>query len=198
MIYTTRSGSVSHPRTGKVMQPKGLGSPVAPIAANEDPRQKLVDWMSDPKNPFFARALVNRYWAHFFNRGIVEPLDDIALTNPPSNPELLDALADDFVKSGYDLKHLIRTICLSRVYGLSSVPNATNAKDKQNFGAIIRGARAPRFCSTRSRKSRCRRRIFPAFPPGLARSTYPTRRSARRFSMPSAVPNATPLANASA
>ena len=133
VIFTTRAGAVSHPRTGQVMQAKGLGSPVAVIAANEDPRQKLVDWMTEPKNPFFARALVNRYWAHFFNRGIVEPLDDIRLTNPPSNPELLDALADDFVKSKFDLKHLIRTICLSRVYGLSSVPNATNAKDKQNF-----------------------------------------------------------------
>lgn len=133
VIFTTRSGSVSHPRTGQVMQPKGLGSPATPIASNEDPRQKLVDWMTDPKNPFFARALVNRYWAHFFNRGIVEPLDDMRLTNPPSNPELLDALADDFVKSGFDLKHLIRTICVSRVYGLSSVPNPSNAKDRQNF-----------------------------------------------------------------
>ena len=104
-----------------------------PVPPGDDPRQKLVDWMADPKNPFFARAVANRYWAHFFGRGIVEPLDDMRLTNPPSNPELLDALADDFVKSGYDLKHLIRTICTSRTYGLSSVPNEYNAKDKQSF-----------------------------------------------------------------
>ena len=103
------------------------------VAAGDDPRQKLVDWMADAKNPFFAQALVNRYWAHFFGRGIVEPLDDMRLTNPPSNPELLDALAEQFVKSGYDLKGLIREICNSRVYGLSSLPNETNAKDKQSF-----------------------------------------------------------------
>ena len=86
------------------MAPKGLGASVVQVAAGEDPRQKLVDWMADAKNPFFARALVNRYWAHFFGRGIVEPPDDMRLTNPPSNPELLDGLADQFVKSGYDLK----------------------------------------------------------------------------------------------
>ena len=76
---------------------------------------------------------MNRYWAHFFGRGIVEPPDDMRLTNPPSNPELLDGLADQFVKSGYDLRALIRTICTSRVYGLSSSPNETNAQDKQSF-----------------------------------------------------------------
>ena len=115
------------------MAPKGLGASVVQVAAGDDPRQKLVDWMADAKNPFFARALVNRYWAHFFGRGIVEPLDDMRLTNPPSNPELLDGLADQFVKSGYDLKGLVRTICTSRVYGLSSLPNEYNAKDKQSF-----------------------------------------------------------------
>src|SRR5437870_13799443 len=105
------------------MDPKGRGRTVFPVSARQDPRQKLVDWMADPHNPFFARAVANRYWAHFFGRGIVEPMDDMRLTNPPSNPELIDALAGDFVKSGYDLKHLIRTICNSRVYGLSSIPN---------------------------------------------------------------------------
>jgi hypothetical protein len=133
VIYTARSGSVTHPKTGETMAPKGLGSVVIPVSAQQDPRQKLVDWMSDPKNPFFARALVNRYWAHFFGRGIVEPMDDMRLTNPPSNPELLDGLADSFARSGYDLKALVRTICTSRVYGLSSLPNEYNAKDKQSF-----------------------------------------------------------------
>ena len=94
MIYTARAGAVTHPKTGETMAPKGLGGTVIPVSAQQDPRQKLVDWMADPKNPFFARALVNRYWAHFFGRGIVEPMDDMRLTNPPSNPELLDGLAD--------------------------------------------------------------------------------------------------------
>lgn len=133
VIYTTRSGTVTHPKTGEVMAPKGLGSKVVTVSAQQDPRQKLVDWMADPANPFFARAVVNRYWAHFFGRGIVEPMDDMRLTNPPSNPELLDGLAESFVKSGYDLKALVRAICTSRVYGLSSLPNEYNAKDKQSF-----------------------------------------------------------------
>jgi hypothetical protein len=133
VIYTLREGTVAHPKTGETMAPKGLGSAVVPVAAGEDPRQKLVDWMADVQNPFFARALVNRYWAHFFGRGIVEPLDDMRLTNPPSNPKLLDGLAESFKKSGYDLKVLVRTICTSRVYGLSSAPNDSNAKDRQSF-----------------------------------------------------------------
>jgi len=133
VIYTARTGSVAHPKTGQVMAPKGLGGAVIQVATRTDPRQKLVDWMADPKNPFFAKALVNRYWAHFFGRGIAEPLDDLRETNPPSNPELLDALADDFIKSGYDLKHLIRTILTSKVYGLSSIPNEYNSRDKQSF-----------------------------------------------------------------
>src|SRR5262249_32814019 len=133
IIFTTRTGTVTHPKTGEAMAPRGLGGEVKLISAEEDPRQKLVDWMTDPKNPFFARALANRWWAPFMGRGILEPLDDMRLTNPPSNPELLDSLADSFVKSGYDLKALVRTICTSRVYGLSSIPNEFNAKDKQSF-----------------------------------------------------------------
>jgi len=133
VIYTLRSGTVAHPKTGETMAPKGLGGSVVPVAAGEDPRQKLVDWMADSKNPFFAKALVNRYWAHFFGRGIVEPLDDMRLTNPPSNPELLEGLSQSFLNSGYDLKGLVRTICTSRVYGLSSAPTESNAKDRQSF-----------------------------------------------------------------
>jgi hypothetical protein len=133
VIFAAREGQVTQPRTGQTMVPKGLGGSVIAVAANEDPRQKLVDWMADPANPFFAGALVNRYWAHFFGRGIVEPMDDMRLTNPPSNPELLGALAGQFARSGYNLKALVRTICTSRVYGLSSLPSATNSNDKQSF-----------------------------------------------------------------
>ena len=89
--------------------------------------------MSKKDNPFFARTLVNRYWKHFFNRGIVEPEDDMRETNPPSNPELLDALARRFTESGYDLKALIRDITQSRTYQLSAIPNNYNKSDRQNF-----------------------------------------------------------------
>src|SRR5439155_4180821 len=95
--------------------------------------QKLADWMVDLKNPFFGRALVNRYWAHFFGRGIVEPLDDMRVTNPPSNAELLDALARDFTEHHYSLKQVVRSICNSRTYQLSSTPNEFNKHDKQTY-----------------------------------------------------------------
>jgi hypothetical protein len=133
VIYSSRTGTVTHPKSGKAMQARGLGDPVATMTSTDDPRRKLSDWLSNPANPYFARALVNRYWAHFFGRGIVEPLDDMRVTNPPTNPELLDAVSDAFVKSGYDLKGLVRMIAKSQIYGLSSIPNETNATDKQSF-----------------------------------------------------------------
>lgn len=125
--------TASNPRTGKALKPTGLGTPAYDIAADSDPRVKLADWMSDPRNPFFAKSLVNRYWKHFFSRGIVEPEDDMRETNPPANPELLNALSEHFVQSGFNLKELVRTICRSRTYQLSALPNEYNASDKQNF-----------------------------------------------------------------
>lgn len=125
--------TASNPRTGKALKPTGLGTPAYEIAADSDPRIKLADWMSDPKNPFFAKSLVNRYWKHFFSRGIVEPEDDMRETNPPANPELLNALSQHFIQSGFDMKELIRTICRSKTYQLSALPNEHNASDKQNF-----------------------------------------------------------------
>src|SRR5439155_17652899 len=93
VIKTRSSGSVTNKRTQQPAIMKPLDGEPVKVGAEEDPREKLVDWMVEPKNPFFAKAVVNRYWAHFFGRGIVDPLDDMRLTNPPSNPELLDALA---------------------------------------------------------------------------------------------------------
>ncbi|GIS58186.1 MAG: hypothetical protein CM1200mP2_04110 [Planctomycetaceae bacterium] len=89
--------------------------------------------MARKDNPFFAHALVNRYWKHFFDRGIVEPEDDMRATNPPSNPELLNGLAQHFIASKFDIKGLVRLICRSNTYQLSSLPNDYNLKDKQNF-----------------------------------------------------------------
>ncbi|MDP7020151.1 MAG: DUF1549 and DUF1553 domain-containing protein [Pirellulaceae bacterium] len=123
----------TNPKTKQAVRPTGLGSPALEIAPDDDPRQHLADWLSDPANPFFARALVNRYWKHFFGRGLVDPEDDMRVTNPATNPELLDRLASDFIESGFDLRHLCRTICNSNVYQLSSEPNEWNRDDKQNF-----------------------------------------------------------------
>ena len=115
------------------MKPAGLGAPVLDLSVDDDARLALADWLTSKDNRFFARSLVNRYWKHFFNRGIVDPEDDMRETNPPTNPELLDALAQHFVDSGYDLKDLVRTIARSQAYQLSAVPNQHNAVDKQNF-----------------------------------------------------------------
>jgi hypothetical protein len=132
-IYNRGTGSVTNSRTKEpaVMRPLD-GAPVK-LTNGEDPRQILVDWMVDAKNPFFARAIANRYWAHFFSKGIVDPVDDMRVTNPPSNPELLDALAKELVDHKYSLKHLIKVICKSRTYQLSAAPNEFNKQDKKAF-----------------------------------------------------------------
>lgn len=125
-----------NPRTEQNVPPTGLGSEPLDVPAWQDARHQLVDWMTAADNPFFAKALVNRYWKHFLGRGIVDPEDDLRVTNPPSNPELLDALAQDLVTNGYDLKALIRNICRSSTYQLSSTPTQWNVADKQNFSSF--------------------------------------------------------------
>lgn len=120
-------------KTMEPVKPAALGDAVAEIAPDEDPRLRLADWMSSKTNPFFAKALVNRYWKHFFKRGLIEPEDDIRDTNPPTNPELLDALAKHFIESGFDLKEVVRTITQSSTYQLSAMPNEHNGVDRQNF-----------------------------------------------------------------
>ncbi|MBM3982646.1 MAG: DUF1553 domain-containing protein [Planctomycetes bacterium] len=121
------------PLTGRTPEPKFLDGPAPKFSADDDPRHALVDWMAKPQNPFFAKALVNRLWGHFFARGIVSEADDLRETNPPSNPELLDWLAADFTKNNYDVKRTIRTLLTSRVYQLSSEPTEFNKNDRQNF-----------------------------------------------------------------
>jgi hypothetical protein len=121
------------PTTGKTPEPKFLDGPLGKFTPDEDPRHALVDWMAKPGNPFFARALVNRMWGHFLGRGIVSEADDLRETNPPSNPELLEWLADDFTKHKYDVKHVIRTILNSKGYQLSAEPTEFNKHDRQNF-----------------------------------------------------------------
>jgi hypothetical protein len=122
-----------NPLTGKVPEPKYLDGVQPKFTPEEDPRHALVDWMARPDNPFFARTLVNRMWGHFLGRGLCHEVDDMRETNPPSNPELLDALAQDFVKHHFDVKHIIRTILNSKVYQLSSEPTPDNQNDQQNY-----------------------------------------------------------------
>jgi hypothetical protein len=142
VIFDRKDGEVKHPVTGAVMPPKFLGGEV-PEIKNETRREVLARWLTSPQNPYFARNIANIVWAHFLGRGIIEPVDDVRISNPPSNPELLDALAARLVDYQYDLKKLVRDICTSRTYQLETRPNDTNATDERNFAkASIRRIRA--------------------------------------------------------
>jgi len=130
-VVVRTSGEVNHPKTGKPMPPTPLEA--QPVAEALDRRLPLAAWLTSPENYYFSRAVVNRYVAYLLGRGLVVPVDDLRSTNPASNPELLDALAADFVSHGFDLKHLIRTIMSSRLYQLSSQPTAENANDDRFY-----------------------------------------------------------------
>jgi hypothetical protein len=132
-LYASGDAVTKHPRTGAVIQPHALGVPAPAQAPAADRRQVLADWLTTPQNPWFARNLANRTWAHFFGRGLIDPVDDVRDTNPPSNPELLDALARHVVDTHFDLKQLVRTITGSRTYQLASKPNTTNIRDASSF-----------------------------------------------------------------
>ncbi len=134
LIFHKRGiATAANMKTGVPLKPGALGDAIPEITADEDPRLKLADWMGGKSNPFFAKSLVNRYWKHFFVRGLIEPEDDIRDTNPPTNPALLDALEKHFVASGFDLKELVRVLTQSRAYQLSEAPNQHNHVDRQNY-----------------------------------------------------------------
>ncbi len=122
-------GEVEHPKTGRAVVPKPLGSEATRTDRTRSRRTELADWLGAPDNPLFARSLVNRIWKHLLGRGLVEPVDDLRLTNPASNPALLDALAAHFVASGFDLRDLVRTITQSRTYQLASQTVPGNEQD---------------------------------------------------------------------
>ncbi len=126
------TGDVKHPVTGKIVPPHGLGAESVDVPRYGDPRSKLVDWMAEPDNPYFARAFVNRLWAHFFGRGLVEPLDDMRVTNPASIEPLLEELAQEFIRSKFDRRHIVELICNSTTYQLSSLPNDDNLDETTN------------------------------------------------------------------
>jgi uncharacterized protein DUF1549/uncharacterized protein DUF1553 len=143
IIYDRGDGEVKHLVTGKNMKPKFLGGAEPEIPKGESRREVLAKWLASPENPYFARNLANILWAHFMGKGIIDPVDDVRVSNPPSNPELLDKLAAKFTEYGYDFRRLVRDICTSRTYQLSTRPNDTNAQDERNFAkAAIRRVRA--------------------------------------------------------
>jgi hypothetical protein len=130
VIFLRPGGEQNHPRTGRVVPPHPLDGPT--MDDPTDRRRRLADWLTTPDNPFFARNFANRLWAYTMGRGLVEPVDDMRATNPPSNPELLDALAADFAAHKFDLKHFLRTVFTSRAYQRSAAVSQGNAADAAN------------------------------------------------------------------
>jgi WD40 repeat protein len=137
-FFFTPGGGVRHPVSGALMPPRAPEGPELKLADTVDPRVALADWLTDPSNPFFARAAVNRVWGALFGRGLVEPVDDFRISNPCVNPALLAAVAEDFARQGYNLKRLLATLMESRLYQLSTTPNDSNLADTRNFSRAYR------------------------------------------------------------
>jgi len=138
IVFTNyNGGETEHPLLHKVMTPTVPYGTPADVEKARFRQEAFANWLTSKDNPLFARSYANRVWSYFFGRGIIDPVDDIRASNPPVNPELLDALTDDFVKSGFNVRHLMRTIVLSNTYQRSFAPNKWNEDDKVNFSHAI-------------------------------------------------------------
>lgn len=130
-------GEVKHLKTELPVEPKVPFGNAREAKRDDDRRDPFVDWLTTKDNPLFAKSMANRVWSYFFGKGIIDPVDDIRGGNPPSNPALLDALTAEFIKSNFDMRALMRTICQSRTYQLSIIPNKWNEDDTINFSHAI-------------------------------------------------------------
>ncbi|MHB8523365.1 MAG: DUF1549 and DUF1553 domain-containing protein [Limisphaerales bacterium] len=138
IVYLSyKGGEVKHPKTNKDVAPEVPYGATKDTSADGDRRAGFVNWLTSKDNPLFAKSMANRVWSYFYSRGIIDPVDDIRASNPPSNPELLDALTEDFVQSGFDLRHLMRAICTSHTYQLSIRKNKWNDDDTVNFSRAL-------------------------------------------------------------
>ena len=165
IVFDAKGGEVTHPVGGRVMAPKFLGG-ATPDCGTRDRRAVVADWLTAPDNPWFAKNLVNIVWAHFFGNGIVQPVDDGRVSNPPANPELQDELARRFVGYHYDFKKLVRDLCLSQAYQRTSRTNPTNELDHRNFShAEVRRVRAEVLLDVLSQVTETPNK-FPGLPKG--------------------------------
>jgi hypothetical protein len=165
IVFNSKGGEVANPVTRQVMKPKFLGG-TAPDLKGEDRRVALARWLASPDNPYFATNLANRVWQHFFGVGIIDEADDVRISNPASNPELLAELGKRFTSYRYDFKKLVRDICTSRTYQLATTTNDTNAGDTRNFArSYLRRIKAETFldciCQVTETKNK-----FPGLPNG--------------------------------
>ena len=131
--YINNNKEVMHPKTQAPLRARFLGGSTVEARPDEDIREKLADWLTSPNNPWFSKAIANRVWKHYLARGIVEPVDDFRVTNPPTNEALLNALGDYLAREKYDLRKLMKAILSSQTYQLSSSPNSTNESDDLNY-----------------------------------------------------------------
>ncbi|MFL5242213.1 MAG: DUF1549 and DUF1553 domain-containing protein [Gemmataceae bacterium] len=165
VVFNSGGGEVAHPIGGRVMKPKFLGG-VEPDCAGKDRREVLAKWLASADNPYFATNLANMVWAHFFGMGIIHEVDDVRVSNPASNPELLAELGKKFTEYRYDFKKLVRDICTSRTYQLATQPNESNAGDTRNFArANVRRIRAETFLDCISEVTETKNK-FPGLPLG--------------------------------
>jgi hypothetical protein len=175
VIFVGRKSSLTNPRTGKPAQPRFLGNTpnghAAPHDASEDPLQAVAQWLTSPTNAAFARVQVNRIWFHLMGRGLVNPPDDYRATNPASHPALLDLLATDFVKHGYDLRYMIRLIMNSATYQVSS--EANDEDDDINYShAVVRRLGAEQMLDCQSQVTGVPLR-FAGYPAGMRAAQLP-------------------------
>jgi hypothetical protein len=165
IVFNSGGGEVQHPVGGAVMPPKFLGGP-QPDVKGKDRREILAQWLASPANPYFATSVANRVWDHFFGIGIVNPVDDVRISNPPSNPELYTALGDKLTQYNYDFKQLVRDICNSKTYQRSTQRNASNEADELNFAhSRIRRVRAENLLDCISQSTDAKDK-FPGLPVG--------------------------------
>jgi hypothetical protein len=165
VVFNSGGGEVSNPVTKQVMKPKFLGGAVADLQG-KDRRQVMAAWLASPDNPYFATNLANVVWAHFFGRGIIDEVDDVRISNPPSNGELLSELGRKFTSYQYDFKKLVKDICMSRTYQLSTQTNESNESDTRNFAhSNVRRIRAETLLDCISQVTETKNK-FPGLPLG--------------------------------
>ncbi len=140
VVFNSGGGDVRHPVNGQVMPPKFLGGDKPADVAGKDRRVVMAKWLASPENPYFATNLANQVWGHFFGQGIIHEIDDVRVSNPPSNGPLLNEMGKKFTEYKYDFKKLVRDICNSNTYQRATQANESNASDTRNFarGAIRR------------------------------------------------------------
>jgi hypothetical protein len=165
VVFNTGGGEQTHPVGGRVMPPKFLGGAV-PDVKGKDRREVLSAWLASPENPYFATNLANMVWAQFFGRGIIHEVDDVRVSNPASNPELLAELGRRFTDYKYDFKKLVKDICMSRTYQLSTKPTPSNEGDTRNFArGPVRRIRAETMLDCISQVTETKNK-FPGLPLG--------------------------------